>query len=58
MNDTYKCKRCNKPITFKMYLHFLLCFECQKKDNEAKLPPKLAKFLNDDIDKRYLHINT
>lgn len=49
------CEECGQKISWGVFNYSVstfrkaLCMECQKKERERTYPPKLAKFINDNL---------
>lgn len=54
-----KCDKCNKQITWKEFRYSTstmkkaLCVSCQKEERLKTMPVRMAKFLNEMVDKRF-----
>lgn len=57
MDTNIYCEDCDKKITFNIYRYSNnlfkrgLCLDCQKKERLGVMPEKLAKFINEQVDK-------
>lgn len=48
------CDNCNKKIKWSIYRYngWGLCLDCQKEKREKEHPTKLAKFINEQVDRK------